>query len=157
MTDLENPLLDAHFLRAFFDTVIPPSADGRIPGAGSIGIEESVAAAINADSRSGEVIRAGLAAVASEASAGGPWSFAAMPPSQRVAVVETVNQVHPRLMNAIARHLYLAYYQHPDVLAAIGEPPRPPFPEGFAIEPTDPELLAKLMERRAGTVQPSNE
>jgi hypothetical protein len=46
------------------------------------------------------------------------------------------------------RHVYLAYYQHPMVLAAVGEPPRPPFPEGFELEPTDPELLAALLARK---------
>ena len=45
---------------------------------------------------------------------------------------------------AVARYLYPAYYQHPLVLESLGEPPRPPFPEGFEVESSDPELLAKL-------------
>jgi hypothetical protein len=50
-------------------------------------------------------------------------------------------------MPGVTSHLYLAYYQHPTVLAGLGEPARPPFPEGFEVEETDEELLEKLRER----------
>lgn len=30
----------------------------------------------------------------------------------------------------------------------LGEPPRPPFPEGFEVEPTDEELLERLRARK---------
>ena len=152
MTNTTDPLLDPGFMQAFLDTVIPPSPDGRMPGAGSLDIEDAVAAAVDADARSGPVIRAGLAAVASSAYTRAEGGFAALPPADRVAVVSAVLPDHPQLMNAFARHLYLAYYQHPRVLVALGEPPRPPFPEGFTVEPTDPELLGKLMERRIGSI-----
>jgi hypothetical protein len=51
------------------------------------------------------------------------------------------------LMIGVVVHLYQAYYQHPKVLEALGEPPRPPFPEGYALEPTDPQLLEALRTR----------
>lgn len=146
MSTTTNPLRDPGFMRAFLDTVIPPSADGRMPGAGSLGVEAAVVSAVEADARSGPLIEAGLAAVAAAAEPEG--GFASLLPAGRVAVVEAALAAHPQLVNAFARHLYLAYYQHPAVLVAIGEPPRPPFPEGFTVEPTDPELLAKLMARR---------
>ncbi|MGD9932089.1 MAG: gluconate 2-dehydrogenase subunit 3 family protein [Dehalococcoidia bacterium] len=148
MTTNTNPLADAAFLRAFLDTVIPSSADGRMPGAGSLGVEMDVASAIESDIRSGPMVSAGLSAVAASASARHQRVFAELAPNERVAVVNEVLGDHPQFMNAFARHLYLAYYQHPRVLVAIGEPARPPFPEGFTVEPTDPELLAKLKARR---------
>jgi hypothetical protein len=55
---------------------------------------------------------------------------------------------NPMLMLGLLRHVYPAYYAHPQVLAGIGEPPRPPFPEGFEVEPTDPALLEELQARR---------
>ncbi len=150
MTSSFDPLYDPGFVQALLDTVIPPGADGRMPGAGSLGIEDAVAATVDADARSGPLIRAGLAAIATEASARAEGGFPALSPADRVAVVNAVVVEHPQLMNAFARHVYLAYYQHPGVLVAIGEPPHPPFPGGFTIAPTDPELQAKLMERRIG-------
>jgi hypothetical protein len=41
----------------------------------------------------------------------------------------------------------MAYYQQPAVLIALGEPARPPFPEGFELEPISPEWLALLQQR----------
>ena len=149
MTTDTNPLTDMAFMRAFLDTVIPPGRDGRMPGAGTLGLEEAVAAAVDSDARSGPLVRAGLAAVeASAASPTGAGGFVALDPAQRARVLEGVLSEHPMLVNAVARHLYLAYYQHPTVLVAIGEPARPPFPEGFTVEPTDPDLLARLISRR---------
>jgi hypothetical protein len=43
--------------------------------------------------------------------------------------------------------VYPAYYAEARVLAGIGEAARPPFPEGFEVEPTDPALLAALAAR----------
>jgi hypothetical protein len=52
------------------------------------------------------------------------------------------------LMLGIGLHLYPAYYQHPRVLEGLGEPPRPPFPDGYDLEETDPQLLEKLRDRQ---------
>jgi hypothetical protein len=52
------------------------------------------------------------------------------------------------LMLGMGLHLYPAYYQHPRVLAGLDEPPRPPFPEGYALEETDPQLMQSLLNRR---------
>ena len=147
MTTTTDPLADVAFMQAFFDTVIPPSRDGRMPGAGTLGLEGAISAAVESDARSGALVRAGLAALAA-ASAGEAGGFPALDPAQRARILDDVLTEHPMLVNAVARHLYLAYYQHPAVLVAIGEPARPPFPEGFTVEPTDPELLAKLVSRQ---------
>lgn len=148
MTNTIDPLLDRTFMRAFLDTVIPQGPDGRMPGAGSLSIEDALATAIGSDSRSGTLIRAGLAAVAARASEQAAGGLAELAPEERTGVVEAVLAAHPQLMQAFARHLYLAYYQHPEVLVAIGEPPHPPFPGGFTVEPTDPELMERLLARR---------
>ena len=70
-----------------------------------------------------------------------------MPAEARLELVQAQAKAHPMFMVGIARHLYPAYYQHPRVLEGLGEPPRPPFPEGFEVEATDPQLLAKLRPR----------
>jgi hypothetical protein len=137
-----SPLRDAIFMSALLDVVLPASADGRMPAAGTIGIDSALADAIAADQRSTARVTAGLVALL-EATP----DFASLPAIGRVQALNAQLEVHPGFMRALLRHLYLAYYQHPVVLEALGEPARPPFPEGFELEPTDPELLAKLIDR----------
>jgi hypothetical protein len=154
MDDARTPLPDVAFLDTFFDVVIPPSEDGRLPGAGSIGVTAEVLARIAADPVLGAAVQEGLRAVydaALERDAGG---FAAMSAEARVALVEAQLAAHPMLIVGTVLHLYQAYYQHPRVLEGLGEPPRPPFPEGYDLEPTDPHLLEKLRQRAraAGSV-----
>ncbi len=143
MSDGNLPLLrDDAFLSALLDTLIPPGGRDRpMPGAGGIGIESTVTQSIAADRQAASVIVAALEPLREREP-----GFAALAAAERASLIEA--RVDPVPMRALLRHVYLAYYQHPAVLAAIGEPPRPPFPEGFDIEPTDPELLAALGRRR---------
>ena len=135
-------LRDEAFLSAVLDTLIPPGTGSRpMPGAGGIGIEAAVAQAISTDAQGGATITASLDALRQQAP-----GFANLAPPERVALIETLE---PAALRALLRDVYLAYYQHPTTLAALGEPPRPPFPEGFELEPTAPELLAALERRRA--------
>ncbi len=144
MTDPAPSLLgDTAFLSALLDTLIPPGKDRPMPGAGSIGIEPAVKELIAADAQAGPAVVAGL-----EALRGRTPAFASLAPAARASLIEAQAALDPSWARALLRHVYLAYYQHPTVLAALGEPPRPPFPEGFEIEPTDPELLAALQARR---------
>lgn len=148
MTTETHPLNDAAFMEALLDLVIPPSKDGVMPGAGSLGLGAAVAATIEADARFGPPVVQGLAAIADSAAAKQPGGLPALQPAERLEIVQAVLAEHPNLMTSVARYLYPAYYQHPRVLEGLGEPARPPFPEGFEIEPTDERLLAKLYARR---------
>jgi len=71
-----------------------------------------------------------------------------MTPQGGTELLKAQLSAHPVLIMGILRHLYPAYYQLPRVLEAIGDQPRPPFPDGYDVEPTDPELLEKLRARR---------
>ena len=146
MATTPSPLHDSAFLDAMLDLVIPPSADGEMPGAGSLGISPFVADAIASDTRFGPGIEAGLRAVRSAADERG--GFAQLTEADRLAVVESVSTEHPALMSGLARYVFHAYYQSPRVLAGLGQPARPPFPEGFQVEETDPELLDILEARK---------
>lgn len=148
MNDTPTPLSDLAFLNAFFDVAIPPSRDGRMPGAGSLGLNATLAGALAADPILGAAVQAGLQAVRDAALARDPAGFAALSPQARREVVDAQLAAHPMLMIGVVVHLYQAYYQHPRVLEGLGVPPRPPFPEGYDLEDTEPELLAKLQTRR---------
>ena len=148
MNDAPAPLRDSAFMQAFLDLAIPASEDGKMPGAGSLDLSSDVADKLEADAMLGPFVRAGLQAVHDAALALDPGGFAELSPEARLEVVEAQLVAHPMLMMGLARHLYPAYYQHPRVLEGLGEPPRPPFPEGYDLEETDPKLLERLHARR---------
>ena len=148
MTNQPNPLHDADFMRALLDLVIPPTADGKRPGAGSLGLEPGLASDIQGDPRLGPLVTAGLQSVREAAVGRDPGGFVKLSPQARREVVDAAIAEHPALMIGLSRHLYLAYYQHPRVLEGLGEPPRPPFPEGYSVDPTDSALMEALQQRR---------
>ena len=148
MTDTTTPLRDAAFMEAFLDLVIPPSDDRKLPGAGQLDLAAGLADTLEADQAVGPLVQAGLHAVYNDALARDPAGFSGMPTNVRVEIVEAQLETHPMLMIGLAAHLYQAYYQHPRVLEGLGEPPRAPFPEGYDLEETDPQLLEKLLGRR---------
>jgi hypothetical protein len=147
MTDTSTPLRDSAFMQAFLDLVIPPSKDGKLPGAGSLGLADDMSGRVEADPALGPLVQSGLQAVHDAAVARDPAGLAGLPRLTAVEVVESQLAAHPVLMVGVALHLYPAYYQHPRVLEGLGEPPRAPFPEGYELEETDPQLLAKLRDR----------
>jgi hypothetical protein len=147
MNDSTNPLRDTAFMTAFLDLIIPPSADGAMPGAGTLELGDSLADQVERDPISGPLVGAGLEAVYIAALARNPGGLPSLDSVVRLQLVEQAIVDHPHLIPALVRHLYPAYYQHPVVLQALGEPARPPFPLGFDIEPTDEHLLAVLKSR----------
>jgi hypothetical protein len=148
MADTLTPLRDSAFMQAFLDLVIPPSDDGKLPGAGSLDLASGVAGQLEADPALGPFVVAGLQAVHDAALARDPAGLSGLPQQARVEVVEAQVGAHPMLMIGLGLHLYPAYYQHPRVLEGLGEPPRPPFPDGYDLEETDPQLLEKLRDRQ---------
>jgi hypothetical protein len=148
MTETRASLNDHDFMKALLDLVIPPSASGDLPGAGALGLSPAVATALQADPLLGPLVEAGVQAVREAALSQHPEGLPGMAPQAGTKVVEAQLTTHPLLIMGMLRYLYPAYYQHPRVLEGIGEPPRPPFPEGFDVEATDVELLEKLRARR---------
>ena len=84
-----------------------------------------------------------LEALDEGAAARGADGFGALAPQDRVALVEEQAAVVP----AILFHLYRTYYARPEVLGALGMPPRPPYPEGYELEPGDLGLLDPVRSR----------
>ena len=147
MENTSSPLQDAAFMQAFLDAVIPARADRGLPGAGTLGLAPAIAATLETDPMFGPLVDAGLRVVRQAALDQNPGGLAAIAPSERLMAVQAQLGANPMMMAGISVHLYRAYYQLPEVLGAVGEPPRAPFPEGFELERTDPELLAILRSR----------
>lgn len=133
---------------ALLDLAIPPDESRGLPGAGSLGLSRQVVEALRADPMLGPMVGAGTEAIREASYSQNPEGLAGMPAAERKRFIQAQSTSQPFLMMGLLRYLYPAYYQQPQVLEAIGEPARPPFPEGFEVEPTDPELLKKLEERR---------
>jgi hypothetical protein len=146
MTEPRSALDDLAFMKALLDVLIPPSE--TLPGAGALDLAPTVVSALQGDPMLGPVVEAGARAVREAAFSQHPEGLAGMAPQDGAKVVEAQVDAHPLFILGILRYLYPAYYQHPRVLEGIGEPPRPPFPEGFEVEATDAELLEKLRARR---------
>ncbi len=148
MTETTAALDDGDFMKALLDLVIPPSPSGQLPGAGALGLESAVATALQADPLLGSMVEGGAQAVREAALTENPEGLPGLAPQAGTKMIEAQLANHPFLIMGLLRYVYPAYYQHPQVLVGIGEPARPPFPEGFDVEATDAELLEKLQARR---------
>jgi hypothetical protein len=148
MAGLPAALDDQPFIDALLDVLLPPAAAGDVPGAGALGLAPAVAASVRADRLLGPALEAGLQALREAALSQHAGGLPGMAPEAATKFVEARLSANPLLMMGLLRHVYPAYYAHPLALAGIGEPPRPPFPEGFEVEATDPALLEELRARR---------
>ena len=148
MTVSSGAFNDQAFMDALFSLVIPANADGSLPNAGALGLSSEVASGLQADPLLGPMVGAGLQAIWDAALTQNPQGLPGMTPEAGTKLLETQLLANPFIMMGLLRYLYPAYYQHPRVLKGIGEPPRPPFPQGFDVEATDATLLEKLRARR---------
>jgi hypothetical protein len=146
MTDVETQTL-----RAVLDELIPPSADGELPGAGGLGLEAHVAAWIERMPALGSAVASGLAAIAAAAETRAAGGFVALDRDARLAVLRAVEAAEPAFLPALTFLAYTGYYHQAPVLEALGVEPRPPHPQGYEIPPSDLDaLLAPVRERGAG-------
>jgi hypothetical protein len=148
MPEQRSALDDTEFIDALLNVVIPPSVETHLPGAGTLGLAPAVIAALRADQVLGPIVAAGAEALRAVALSEDPQGLSAMTPQRATELLTAQLSAHPVLILGLVRHLYPVYYQQPKVLEAIGIQPRPPFPGGYDVEPTDPELLEKLQARR---------
>ncbi|HUF53157.1 MAG TPA: hypothetical protein VMR52_05210 [Dehalococcoidia bacterium] len=136
---------DAGFMVALLDIVIPPNGD--VPGAGGLGLSPAVAEGLRGDPLLGPMVGPALESLRTATLAESGEGLAGMQPDGRLALVQEHASANPVLMMGLLRHLCPAYYALPQVLSAIGEEPRPPFPLGYEVEETDAGLLAILRKR----------
>ena len=133
-------------LTAVLDAIIPQSADGRMPGAGELGlagaIEEKLGAMCAFTAR-------GLDALDARARERGAGGFAALAAVERAEVLNAHAAADPGFLPGLVFQVYSAYYQHPRVLEGLGLEPRPPHPKGYALEQPDLDALLAPVRARA--------
>lgn len=131
-------------LRCILDEIIPPSDDGRLPGAGEIGL------AAHLEEKVPELepfVIQGLAALDELAGRRGAEGFAALPRAARPELLNEYAAADPGFLPGLIFQTYVAYYMHDRVVEALGFEARPPHPLGYDLETGD---LTRLDRVRGG-------
>jgi hypothetical protein len=132
---------DERELASVLDELIPPSPDGRFPGAGELGLVAAIAQAAKQNPALGPSIAQGLRALADRARDRRGCAFSALPAEERTECLSEVAAADPAFVPSLAFPSYVAYYQHPRVMEALGPEHRPPHPKGYKIKTIDKLFL----------------
>lgn len=131
-------------LDAVLNLIVPPSADGRMPGAAEVGVpaylcaEAADALPLLGDELD-EIERRSLARFSR--------GFIALAQSERTALVEELRAQAPAFMNRLAMETLACYYQHDRVLEGLGMEARSPYPKGYEVVQGDLSLLDPVRAR----------
>ena len=74
-------------------------------------------------------------------------SFVDLDATQRMEIVESCRNQHPRIFWGLVAHTAACYYQDSRVQSSIGLPSRPPYPEGYTVPRGDLSLLEPVRKR----------
>ncbi len=129
------------------DELIPPSADGRLPSGGALGLHERLADALRPVPALREMVVQSLAALDALARRRDPAGLDALTPDARAAVLAELAASEHAVPPILALHAFASYYHHPRVVEALGLEPRPPHPRGYAMNPNDLSLLEPVRRR----------
>jgi len=130
---------------AVLDELIP-ARNGGLAAAGALGLGEFVEAQLGAAAVALAPALAGLDALARERTG---QAFADAPARQRAELLSQAGEAYPGFLEGVLFHLYSGYYQHPEVMEALGLEGRPPFPGGYPLETGDLGLLDAVGSRGA--------
>jgi hypothetical protein len=131
---------DRRTLAHVLDELVPPSDDGRMPGAGALGLAAWVEEAARGRSELERFLARTLAALGSR-------GFAALERATRLELLNGIARAEPEAFRALLAVTYAGYYHQPRVVEALGLEPRPPFPKGYEVPPNDPALLDPVRRR----------
>lgn len=129
-------------LSSVLDEIIPPSDDGRLPGAGQLGLAGYVVEALQKTPELQSMIAQGLSDLDNLARSRNAPDFAALSREDKLQLLNEWGFVLP-----LTLHAYTGYYQHPQVVEALGLEARPPHPKGYQMEPNDLTLLDAVRRR----------
>lgn len=135
-------------LACVLDEIVPRSGDGRLPGAGELGLVAQLEGAAQKSPELLAALRDGLARLDEQLAERGGSRFEELPREARREVLNALAATAPAFVPALVFQTYVAYYRHPRVLEALGLEARPPFPKGYEMEPGDFGLLDPVRERR---------
>jgi hypothetical protein len=137
---------ERRILDRLVDLMIPESADGVMPGAGTLDLyrergrlTDAALAALREGARGlGALARARLQA-----------DFVALDTERAMTVVNEYRALAPEFFGVFVTQSAARYYQHDRVLLALGLEPRAPWPQGNQVAEGDWSLLDPVRERAA--------
>jgi hypothetical protein len=129
-------------LASVLDEIIPPTDDGRLPGAGRLGVGAHIETALRSVPELGPMFVHGLAELDAQARSQHGTDFPSLARADKLALLNQQGFVFP-----LTLHAFIGYYQDDRVVQALGLEPRPPHPKGYDMEPNDLSLLDPVRRR----------
>ena len=140
---------EMRLLTSVLDEIIPPSDDGRFPGAGALGLADFIEQNLQGTPALRPAIAQGLSALEDLARSRNSRGFAALSRQEKLDVLNELATAQPAFLPSLILQTYAGYYQNGRVVEALGLEPRPPHPEGYDLEPGDLTLLDTVRRRPA--------
>lgn len=129
-------------LMALVNLIIPPSRDGKMPGAAETGF---VAYVQNENHL--PWIEDSLLTIAGESHDRHDREFSALTVTEQSKLIDDLRRRLIRFFIRLTNLVMECYYQHDQVLEAIGLEARTPFPDGYSIDEGDLTLLEPVSRR----------
>lgn len=127
-------------LRIIVSHIIPPCIEPPMPGAD----DDAIFADIRHTARRDEAcIREAITEVGEMADG----RFAVLTRAQQAELLEHFRSAHPMLARSCEVVTARCYYRDDRVMRSIGMEARPPFPQGFDVEPGELDLLEPVRQR----------
>jgi hypothetical protein len=134
-------------LTCLLDEIIPPSPDGKCPGAGALGVATTIEQALQHTPEARSGIVHGLTVLDEHARRRNPEGFAALANQDKLQVLSELLSADQAFFMTLIFHTYVGYYQQDRVLEALGLDPRPPHPKGYEMPATNLSLLEPVRRR----------
>ena len=129
-------------LTSLLNLIIPASEDGKMPGVFDIGFIDY----INNENQL-SLIQEGLIRIIDETNNQYCQEFSALSVAEQLTIVNVLKRKLFRFFTDLTTQVVQYYYQHDDILNAIGLDARPPFPKGYDVEEGDILLLEPVFLR----------
>ena len=129
-------------LIALLNLLIPPSEDGKMPGVADVGFIDYVH-----NENLFPWIREGLLSILEESYKNYNLEFSAMIVSKQTQLIDALRDNLFQFFKELNEHVIYCYYQHDDVMKAIGLEVRTPFPQGYVLEERNFDLLEPVYLR----------
>lgn len=124
--------------------IVPPSADGRMPGAAEVGVP----AYLFAEAPDAlPVLRQELDELERRSRERFARGFAELEQNERKPLLDELRAQQPSFMSRLAMEALACYYQHDRVIEGLGMEVRPPYPKGYQVVQGDLSLLEPVRAR----------
>ena len=135
-------------IAALIDAIVPPSDDGRLPGAGTLDLVPHVERSARQNPMLRPVIEYGLSAIAELAGKRSAAGLETLTRADWTATLKEFTATDSFFLPAFLFLVYGGYYQHDRVVTALGLEPRAPHPKGYEMGSDDWSLLDPVRRRR---------